>query len=203
MLKMSYSIRNLFSVVMLSALVLGCQSKSEQDVVKEKGPLPEMSIYHLPSTWTTHRGDSIELGDLRGDVLVLVMIYTQCQAACPRLVADMRNIESKVSPIAKGNVKYVLVSIDPEQDTPERMAAFALENKMTEDHWLFLRGTPGTVRDFANVLAVKYKQISPVDFSHSNIISVFDQNGVLVHQMEGLNVNNEKTVNAITELVGQ
>ena len=49
-------------------------------------------------------------------------------------------------------------------------------------------------------MAVKYKQISPLDFSHSNIISVFDKAGVLYHQQEGLGVDNESTVAKIVAL---
>ena len=127
----------------------------------------------------------------------MVMIYTTCQAACPRLVADMRNIHQKV---ANPSVKYVLVSIDPENDTPERLKEFAIENEMDNDQWIFLQGTVDDVREFSNVLAVKYKQISPMDFSHSNIISVFDQGGVLYHQQEGLNVDNKTTVSKIIAL---
>ncbi|WP_413603266.1 hypothetical protein [Flavobacterium sp. 7A] len=33
---------------------------------------------------------------LIGKVLVMVMIYSSCKAACTRLVADMRNIESRL-----------------------------------------------------------------------------------------------------------
>ena len=39
-----------------------------------------------------------------------------------------------------------------------------------------------------------------MDFSHSNIISVFNQEGELVHQKEGLGVNNGETVQAIIDL---
>ncbi|MBP9794168.1 MAG: SCO family protein, partial [Flavobacterium sp.] len=70
-------------------------------------------------------------------------------------------------------------------------------------HWTFLQGNVNTVQEFANVLAVKYKKISPMDFSHSNIISVFNKNGELVHQQEGLGVNNENTVAKIIETVSQ
>jgi protein SCO1/2 len=50
---------------------------------------------------------------------------------------------------------------------------------------------------------VKYKEISPMDFSHSNIISVFDQKGVLLHQQVGLGVNNKETVETIIKTVNQ
>ena len=44
---------------------------------------------------------------------------------------------------------------------------------------------------------MKYKQISPVDFSHSNIISVFAKDGTLAYQREGLDIDVEPTVQEI------
>ena len=105
----------------------------------------------------------------------MVMIYTSCKAACPRLVADMRDIESKMPKDKLTDLNFVLVSIDPEVDTPERLKTFAKDNLMDAPHWTFLQGTKTTVQEFANVLAVKYKQIAPLDFSHSNIISIFNK----------------------------
>jgi|TARA_R110000782_G_scaffold186164_3_gene276373 protein SCO1 len=160
----------------------------------------EMSIFQLPSTWKTQNNETIEFKDFQGEVLVVVMIYTSCKAACPRLVADMRNIETKVKSEVNQPVKYILVSIDPETDTPERLKAFAIENQMDTEQWVFLQGSDENTREFANILAVKYKEISPIDFSHSNIISVFNQQGVLVHQQEGLGVDNKATVDKIIEL---
>ena len=58
-------------------------------------------------------------------------------------------------------LRFVLESIDTEMDTPERLKAFAIENFMDDEQWTFLQGTESGVREFANVLAVKYKQISP------------------------------------------
>ncbi len=164
----------------------------------EVDEISETSIFNLDSKWNTEEGEEIQLADLKGKTLVMVMIYTTCKAACPRLVADMRNIEKQV-PNNK-DLRYILVSIDPVNDTPERLKAFAIENKMDAEHWTFLQGTESTVREFANVLAVKYKQISPLDFSHSNIISVFNDKGELMHQQEGLGVDNKETISTILEL---
>ena len=50
---------------------------------------------------------------------------------------------------------------------------------------------------------MKYKKITPLDFSHSNIISVFNPEGVLVHQQEGLGVNNQETIAKIKEQLGK
>ena len=195
----------LFALVSLS--IISCQSKSDnKDAKKEenkeelaKKPISELSIYNLPEQWTTQNGTNIELKELRGKVLVMVMIYTSCKAACPRLVADMRNIEKKVPAELKDKVQYVLVSIDPETDTPQRLKAFAKENQMDNDQWLFLRSNDEQTREFSAVLAVNYKKISPLDFSHSNIISVFNAEGELAFQQEGLGVNNDTTISKIKE----
>lgn len=172
-------------------------TENEAEAVEE---FDEMSIFQLPSTWKTQHNDTVEFKDFQGEVLVVVMIYTSCKAACPRLVADMRNIEAKVKKEATQPVKYILVSIDPETDTPERLNAFAIENQMDSEQWVFLQGSEENTREFANILAVKYKEISPLDFSHSNIISVFNQEGVMEHQQEGLGVDNKATVEKIIEL---
>lgn len=162
--------------------------------------ISDESIFNLTSTWNTEEGETIQLKDLKGKTLVMVMIYTTCKAACPRLVADMRNIEKEIPKELLPNINFVLVSIDPETDTPKKLKAFAIENYMDEEQWTFLQGSVAGVREFANVLAVKYKQISPLDFSHSNIISVFNSEGELIHQQEGLGVDNKTTISKIIEI---
>ncbi|MFD2938896.1 SCO family protein [Flavobacterium notoginsengisoli] len=190
--------------IVFLALVLSLYSCKKADIKAEsksetKKEISDLSIYNLPSKWTTQDGKDIELKSLRRNVLVMVMIYTSCKAACPRLVADMRDIESKLDKKYKQKVKLILVSIDPNTDTPERLKSFAIENKMNQDPWIFLRSTEENTREFAAVLAVNYKKISPIDFSHSNIISVFNPEGELVFQQEGLGVNNEKTIEVINQ----
>ncbi len=172
----------------------------ENSKVLKASQISDESIFHLTSLWNTKEDKAIQLKDLKGKTLVMVMIYTTCKAACPRLVADMRNIEVQIPKSNLENLRFVLVSIDPTNDTPKRLREFAIENKMDEKQWVFLHGTESGVREFANVLAVKYKQISPLDFSHSNIISVFNKGGELIHQQEGLGVNNKETIQAILEL---
>ncbi|OYX28058.1 MAG: SCO family protein [Flavobacteriales bacterium 32-35-8] len=166
----------------------------------EDDNISDESIFNLTSTWHNEEGEAFQLKDLKGKTLVMVMIYTSCKAACPRLVADMRNIEAQIADEKIKNIQFIMVSIDPETDTPEKLKAFAKENFMDDAHWTFLQGTESGVREFANVLSVKYKEISPIDFSHSNIISVFNPQGELKHQQEGLGVDNKQTIAAILEV---
>lgn len=198
------TIKTLFFTLVI-ALTSCNDTNKQEEIIEAKAinttkTISDMSIYNLPSVWTTQNDEEIELKALKGDVIVMVMIYTSCKAACPRLVADMRGIEAEIPESKKENVKLVLVSIDPKTDTPQRLKKFSIENEMSTDQWLFLRGSEADTREFAAVLAVNYKKISPMDFSHSNIISVFNQEGELAHQQEGLAVNNQETVSKIIEL---
>lgn len=163
--------------------------------------ISDSSIFNLTSTWTNQNGEDLQLEDLKGDVLVMVMIYTSCKAACPRLVADMRNIAERLPKDSKQDLKMVFVSIDPKTDTPDRLKAFAEENFMDKEPWVFLRSSEDNTREFAAVMAVNYKKISPLDFSHSNIISVFNKKGEMVFQQEGLGVNSDATIKHIEQAV--
>lgn len=203
--------KNLLYLLLTAIIFISCKTEgeTENNIAINKSEthsnldqdIPELSVYNLPSSWTTQDNEQIELKDLQGKVVVMVMIYTECKAACPRLVADMRNIERRVDKKDLKDVQFIMVSIDPETDTPQRLKEFSKENVMEDDHWMFLRGTPEDTREFAAVLAVNYKKITPIDFSHSNIISVFDTRGVMVHQQEGLGVDNEETITAINDLL--
>ena len=95
-----------------------CKNNSEQkenqaanNTITPSDKISDMSIYNLPSIWTGQNGKEIELKELKGNVLVMVMFYTSCKIACPRLVADMRNIEKQVPREEKDNVKFILVKV--------------------------------------------------------------------------------------------
>lgn len=200
---MNYLKYLLIGFLLISFSCKNTTEKTDSDTIEEteteSETFSDMSVFNLPSHWTTQNGEEIELKDLQGKVIAMVMIYTSCQSACPRLVADMRTISQKIPQDKKDQVQYVFVSIDPKVDTPERLKDFAKENHMDSDEWMFLRGTEEDTREFAAVLAVNYKRISPIDFSHSNIISVFNKQGELIHQREGLSVDSKETVDAITK----
>ena len=112
----------------------------------------------------------------------------------------MKSIESKIDRNEIKDVTLVLVSIDPETDTPEKLKEFAKTNNMDAPQWVFLTSTESATQEFANVLSMKYKKISPIEFSHSNIISVFRPNGELVSQEEG-SIDVDKVVKTVRETV--
>lgn len=187
-----------FFIILISALFLfSCKENIEKQTEPKKSE--NGSIFVLDSKWQNQDGKELQLKELKGKNLVVVMIFTSCTTACPILVADMQKIESKIDPKKLKETTMVLVSIDPENDTPEVLKAYAQQRNMYGEPWLFLRSDKESVRELANVLAVKYKKISPIVFSHSNIISVFNKNGEMVNQVEGT-VKSEDVANTVNGL---
>ena len=189
--------KNVILVLFSAILFLSCSQKQEdKSAAQEK---TTGSIFVLDSKWQNQDGQELQLKDLKGKNLVVVMIFTSCKTACPILVADMRKIASKIEPKKLKETTMLLISIDPENDTPEVLKAYAKEQKMEGEPWMFLRSGKESVRELANVLAVKYKKISPIVFSHSNIITVFNKNGEMVNQVEGTVKSEDvaKTINSL------
>lgn len=71
---------------------------------------------------------------------------------------------------------------------------------MTGKHWSFLRSNElNKPVNLLQYLPLIIKMISPIDFSHSNIISVFNEEGEMVFQQEGLGVSYDKTISVVNE----
>lgn len=175
--------------ILLATLLLSCN--------QEKKTISPDSVYNIDSKWETQNGDQLQLKDLEGKVLVTAMIFTSCKTACPRLTAEMRTISQKAGITDPDKIRYVLISIDPETDTPAVMKDYLAANGFTGKEWLFLRGNEENTRALANVMAVKYKKITPIEFSHSNIVSVYSKEGILAYQKEGLDSDIDQMVEAV------
>ena len=184
----------LFSVL----TIFSCKENTEQTAQNKENA--DSSIFLLDSKWQNQDAEELQLKDLKGKNLVMVMIFTSCRTACPILVADMKKVHDKIEKNKLKDTSLVLISIDPTNDTPEVLKKFAAERNMDSQPWIFLRSDEESTREFANVLAVKYKKISPIEFSHSNIISVFNRNGELVSQEEGSGINSDAVAKTVNEL---
>lgn len=158
----------------------------------------ERSLYQVASEWKTQDGETIALADLAGKPQFLAMAYTNCQYACPRLIADLKAIEAALPADSKAN--FVIVSIDPERDTPERLAHYASEQSLDTSRWTLLHGTPGDVLELANLLGVRYAETPSGDFTHSNIITLLDLKGEIAIQQNGLGADYQPTLEALAKL---
>ncbi len=158
--------------------------------------LSDMSLYQLESEWETEQGQTIALADLQGKVQLVAMMYTNCTYTCPRIVADLKRIEEGIEKY-KNDVGIVLVTMDPANDTPEKLKAFAQENKLDENRWKLLTSNDDNIQELAVLLNMKYKKSLNGDIAHSNIISVLNAQGEIIYQQEGLGKDPDETVKSI------
>jgi len=79
---------------------------------------------------------------LQGKVWIADFIFLGCQQSCPKLTSRMQTLQEKIEakPSLDGKVKLVSFSVDPENDTPERLLAYANQWKAHDKTWSFLTG---------------------------------------------------------------
>jgi len=145
------------------------------------------SIYNLESDWMNQNGDKINLGSLRGKPVILTLFYASCTYACPILINDMKKIESSLSRNRLNDYKFVLVSIDPDRDTPKNLFKTLEINNLDSRRWTLLTGNKDDVMNLAALIGFKFKDDGKGGFSHSNLITLLNENGEIVHQHVGLN----------------
>lgn len=198
--------KRLFILLITISFFTACNNQSESAFVGEEetpattvGTIPDESIYNLEDTFVNQDGQVMSLKDFSGKPTVAVMIYTHCTYACPRLTADIMDIEKKLGKKAD-DVHFVLISFDPENDTPEELKKYKEKMKL-DDNFMLLRGEEDAVRTLSVLLNVQYQKNPDNEFSHSNIISILDKQGKLVSQKEGINANHTETVQSIKELL--
>ena len=144
------------------------------------------SLYHLGSTWTDHRGTSLKLRDFAGHPVVVVMMYGNCNTACPILVQDARRLDAALPPEAREHTRFLLVSFDSVNDTTERLEAYADARGIDDRRWHFVHGDRASVRELAMMVGVRYRDNGDGTFDHSNLITVLDGDGLIAHRVEGL-----------------
>ena len=157
------------------------------------------TIYDLPGQWRNQSGETIKLDKLRGKIRIITMGFTSCKFACPRIIGDMQRIEKELGADAD-KVGLVFFSIDPENDTPEKMSSTLSEHKLTRYRWTFLAAPDETVRQLAVALNFKFQATEGI-FAHSNLIAVLDANGAVVHREEALGTDITPTVQALRKLL--
>jgi protein SCO1/2 len=87
----------------------------------------------------TQEGERLTNEDLRGQFVVYNFIYTNCPEPCHNLNTTMQEIQSRLDEIELGNVpvKFVTISFDPENDTPEQLSVYAEAHGADPDRWIF------------------------------------------------------------------
>lgn len=82
-------------------------------------------------------GRVVRASDLLGKPRLYGFFFTRCTGPCPLLTANMRRAQERLE---GRDVGLVSISVDPEHDTPEVLAAYAASFTADSSRWDFLTG---------------------------------------------------------------
>jgi cytochrome oxidase Cu insertion factor (SCO1/SenC/PrrC family) len=103
---------------------------------------------------------------LDGRVVLLNVVYTNCQDACPLLTARLNQVRARLGERFGRDVQFISLSSDPARDTPAALQAFARQHHADVAGWTFLTGSAEAL---ALVLG-RLGQFSPVAEDHSTLL---------------------------------
>lgn len=122
-------------------------------------------------TLTNQLGHQVSLNkELRGKILVIDFIFTSCPTVCPRLSANMKEIQKAYIKKNPELVQFISISVDPQRDSFQALRAYADRFDADHDRWWFLTGDSKTIFDYAqNELGVTLQPSDANDgaFDHS------------------------------------
>jgi protein SCO1 len=142
-------------------------------------------VYLLDSTWTDDRAQHIKLAELRGHYQMLAFIFTQCGATCPMLVKSMQHQVRALPADVRKRTRLLLVTIDPEHDTPSVLRQYRRDMRLPLPEWTLLHGSAANVRELAAVVGFNYDRDEAGTFVHSNVVTLLDPEGEIVLQQQG------------------
>ncbi len=117
--------------------------------------LPDLSL-------TNQLGEPVKVDELKGKWSLLFFGYTFCPDICPTTLAQLRELKSKMPKEALDNLQVVLVSVDPNRDTPEQLKKYL---GYFDPQFQGLTGELASIQKLANAVSIPF---IPGDTSKEN-----------------------------------
>jgi cytochrome oxidase Cu insertion factor (SCO1/SenC/PrrC family) len=116
----------------------------------------------------THDGRKVRFYSdvLEGRTVLINVIYTNCQDACPLITQRLNEVRSLIGERFGRDVHFVTLTSDPERDSPAALRAFAQKHSAEAAGWTFLTGERRNVEHILKKLG----QFSQTVESHSTLL---------------------------------
>lgn len=76
---------------------------------------------------------------LRNKVWIAAFFFTTCSGICPIMTKNLKALQDML--VAYKDLEFISISVNPEQDTPSALSAYADQYGIDTDRWHFLTGT--------------------------------------------------------------
>lgn len=125
--------KTVFILVAIVAVVLGLtvnrvlsgKDQGDQTALIDAGIILLPQSREVPDLQMTNQdGQPVSLGSLKDKWTLLFFGYTFCPDICPTTLAQLRQIKSELPEEAAAKLRVVLVSVDPNRDTPQQLKTY-------------------------------------------------------------------------------
>ena len=191
---MTIRIAFLFSLILLS-----CSSD-----LPVQGQFPHVKLID-------QNGRDFSFSQVRGKVLVVAYIYTNCPDICHIISKKMNVFKERMKKSGlQDRVYFISITFDPERDTPDVLRHHAEMMNLDLDNWVFLTGDENAVNaalSVAGMEAIKGPIDSsgngeqPYTISHRDRISLADKNGRIRKNYKGSEFNPDELLEDIKRLL--
>ena len=149
-------------------------------------PLAAGSIYPTETLWTTDAGTEMKLTQLAGQPCVMSFFFASCSLKCPITAENMRMVQAALPKALRDQVKFVLITFDPESDSVEVLRRYRTAHRLNGGNWLLLRGESEAVRELAHRTGYAFQKNGVGGFNHASVVTVLDATGRPVFRHDGL-----------------
>lgn len=160
---------------------------------------PRASLYDLHEQLANQDGLAVGLDVHRDHKVLVTMFYGSCPATCPLIIDTLRAVEKKLDASQRSDLRVLLVSFDPEQDTAEALRELATSRRIDTSRWTLARADAAAVRRIAAALEIQYRHLPGGQISHANVITVLGHDGEILARSTGLG---SADVNLVRALAG-
>ncbi|MGF1624182.1 MAG: SCO family protein [Alphaproteobacteria bacterium] len=135
-----------------------------------------------PFNLTAHTGELVSDTDFHGRYTLVFFGFTFCPDICPTTLADMATVMDRLGDDAAA-VQPLFVTVDPERDTPEQLAAYVAA---FDDRIVGLTGSAAEIETIADAYGVYYEvapdEVDPEFYliNHTAGVYFMDQQGRFV-----------------------
>jgi protein SCO1/2 len=170
----------------LPALILCSLLAGGHAVPATQPALPGDSVLQLPGVFVDQASRRFTLASRRGQPQLISMFYANCQSVCPLLIETGTAVINALEPAQRSRLRVLLVSLDPQRDTPAALAEVASAHRLDTSRWTLARTDPAVVRRLAAVLDVRYRQLEGGEFNHTSVLILLDGQGRMLARSEQL-----------------
>lgn len=165
--------------------LVACGPQTTEGEAGRAGPTVTSGAAEIggPFTLIDDTGTVVTEAEFKGQPTLVYFGFSYCPDVCPIALQKLGAAQAQMGDAADA-VQFVLVSVDPERDTPEQLAVYVTNNGFPEG----LRGFTGTVEQI-NAMKASYKvyaqkvplEDSNMDYTvdHQDLIYLMGKDGQL------------------------